>query len=228
MHRSPLVAVAALLLFASVVAFGAEIVEVTNCQDSICQTGCQDQYFAQHQCLKENGSNNTVELSCYKGPAVCVTSTFYSDKNCVFPSATVTDVCGSCQDGYQISCGGVKDGVFWVYNCSDNACQDCSGAKLLQFDQCTQLMNGGNVMVHKTYACDAVKLHTYPSSANCGDTPFTIQYPDGYCNNGVILHCTNTSAKSHEKNVAGGAPRFGRTPGNKAMSFGRLAGLKKL
>jgi len=186
-------AVCALVLLASAalaVDHHDNLVELTKCDDSLCHEPCTKSYFAQDQCLTESGFNDTLELHCHEGPAVCVTSTWFKDEACRFPISVATDVCGTCKDQYRISCGGMKDGIMFVYNCSDKACADCGASKLLKYGECTKLSSGGIVMVHRAYDCKAVRLNSFPNSANCDGTPIAALYPDGYCDAGVKLHCT--------------------------------------
>lgn len=183
-----------------IAAQSSDVVNVTNCADQLCESGCQSQIFQQNQCLTVDGEDDlTVKLSCYTGNSMCVHATIYQDSQCKVHtgSVAVDTVCNSCQSNYTISCGALHNALFWAVNCTDNACQNCGGAIIVPFQKCTLVRPFGYVLVQGVYKCPAVQVTNFPSK-DCSGTSWQFFYPSAHCVAGTIMQCQPASIADGE------------------------------
>lgn len=209
----------AVVAIASVVS-AKDVIAVTNCQDAQCTTGCQTQTFNQNQCLREQNSQDTVELSCPALPAVCTEIEYYSDSACTTKSATFNTVCGNCNGEFQIVCGALEYAVYYVFQCSGN-CGVCNNDTVVPYNKCVNV-DGKNFKVKPGFNCVPVGFNTYNVSS-CGGTPVATQYPSGYCVGGSILTCKSNSSEVDTTVL----PQI-ETPNSRRLREKKLAGIRRL
>ena len=178
-----------LLLLIASVCLAKNSVTLTNCNDGNCASGCRKQVFDTDQCLQETAKNDSLKLSCYTGPSMCAETRMYSDSSCKNLRSTLYTVCQSCQGNYTLSCGALRNALWWIANCTDRACDECGGATIVPFNNCTNVNPGQWVIATRVFACTAVNIKTYPTSMKCTGSNYDFQYPGGYCHGGTILQC---------------------------------------
>mmetsp|Transcript_46175 Transcript_46175/g.53464 ORF Transcript_46175/g.53464 Transcript_46175/m.53464 type:complete len:188 (+) Transcript_46175:36-599(+) len=167
-----------------------ETVTIESCQDSQCTTGCTTQSFTAGECLEEEGTNNTVQLNCNAGVTMCNDLKIYQDAACSDASemALFNNACNSCQMNFTVSCGALHDAVFLAVNCTDSACQNCGGAKIVPFNKCTYVAPLGYALLTTVSACTAVQMTTFEGES-CSATNFSQKFPSGLCLDGNIFRC---------------------------------------
>jgi hypothetical protein len=181
-------------LGAMAVAHAAKVVTVTNCADGQCSTGCQSQQFKEGECLTEENTGNTVELSCFSGPTFCNDLKVWNDPQCSDQSqmALASNVCNSCQANFSVSCGALHQALFVAVNCTDTACQNCGGAVIVPFGKCTQVSPLGWLTVTAVTSCVGVGFQTFYGSSNCQSANnYTAYYQSGKCFEGTKLTCSD-------------------------------------
>jgi hypothetical protein len=76
--------------------------------------------------------------------------------------------------------------MFVAVNCTDSACQQCSGVKIVPFGKCTQVLPLGYVLVTKVFHCGAIVFENF-AGADCSGTNWSYMMPSGQCYNGQIV-----------------------------------------
>jgi len=165
----------------------AETISVETCQDEACTTGCTTNKFQAGQCL-QNQNGDGVYLNCAKPPTFCNNLKIYADSSCADES-TVTqanNVCESCQNNFTVSCGALQSAIFLAVNCTDTACQNCTGVKIVPFGKCTYVPPLGYAYLTNVHSCTAITVTTFVA-AGCSGTNYSYMMESGKCFEGNIF-----------------------------------------